>query len=413
MRMFPRNKRKARHSKVPSATLSHRNQWLGFTRALATTLCLAVALIAAAGVAAEESRQPQAELDAVTAAIDDIQNWLDTAAATYSREETDLRDAELQVTRTLQSIAATERGLAALQSQLQDLQEQRQRLEADKAAQLQQLAQVVRAAYVAGDQSLLKLLLNQEDINKSARLLHYYQIFSEAQLDVLNTFQSTLDEITRVNAELLTATADLTRQQSALQQQLATLEQASRSKQLALAALAESISARNTELETLQANQQALQQLIEEINRAIERIPVTAEYTPIDERRGRLPLPLPGPIAQEFGSRYGDGNLRRQGVLIASETGTPVQAIHPGRVVFADWLRGSGLLIIVDHGDGYMSLYGNNESLLRAAGDRVNGGDVLATSGGRDSDNATGLYFEIRHHGNPENPADWLQSGNQ
>ena len=117
-------------------------------------------------------------------------------------------------------------------------------------------------------------------------------------------------------------------------------------------------------------------------------------------------------MIERFGERVGSSDLRRQGIVLRAEEGTPVQAIHGGRVVFANWLRGSGLLIIVDHGEGFMSLYGANQALSRSAGDVVSAGDILATSGhtstGSEGSRA-GIYFEIRVHGQAENPADWIE----
>lgn len=359
--------------------------------------------------AAESRPQPQAELEAVTAAIADIESWLETANSNYSREEQNLRDAETRLSDATQEVAALERALTTAQTDIEALEVRRRTLEDARSIQSAQLGDILRAAYMAGDQNLLKLLLNEEDPNRSGRLLHYYRRYSESQLDALRAFQTTLDELDGIGRDLEQKSLELTQQQQRLQTQQADLAQAFEDKQLTVAQLQASIRSRGTELENLQVNQQELQALIEQINQAIERIPVSVDSTPFIERRGRLPLPVAGAIASTFGSRYGDGNLRRQGISISAEPGSQVLAVHPGRVVFADWLRGAGLLLILDHGDGYMSLYGNNQALAKTPGDRVNAGEVLATSGGVASDTQSGLYFEIRHHGTPQDPADWLQ----
>jgi len=359
--------------------------------------------------AAENRPQPQEELEAVNAAIGEIQTWLQTARANYSATETNLQNAELEITDASRQVAAVDTRLKQTQIEQADLQARMSNLELQKSQQNELLQQLVRAAYMRGDQSMLKLLLNQEDFEKSARLLHYYQIFSESQLQVLNDYQATLDEIGQVSTSLQESELQLAQQQTQLQNQLAELEQARQAKQIALTELQNNISTRNAELEQLQIDQAQLQNLVNEIQRAIEQLPAEAAQSPFTSTRGHLPHPVNGKLLLAFGSRYGDGNLQRQGITLAATEGTPVQAVHGGRVVFADWLRGSGLLVIVDHGDGYMSLYGNNEALSAQAGDWVNAGDIVATSGKSNDASVAGLYFEIRHRGIPENPAEWLE----
>lgn len=364
--------------------------------------------VGAASFAAEDRAESAAELEAVTAAITDIENWLETAQANYSREEQELRDAEMRLSTINGEITALRHAQSDTRLAMARLEEERTTLETERALQASLLAQVLRAAYVAGEQSLLKLLLNQDDLNQSERMLHYYRRFSESRVAALETFRTTLDTLESVNSNLEHQSLALAEQQRALQVELAAREHTLSTRQQSLTALQASIQERGSELENLQVSQQQLQALIERIDQAIQRIPVNVDYTPFAERRGTLPRPVAGAVANAFGTRYGDGNLQRQGIDFASAPGAPVQAIHPGRVVFADWLRGAGLLIILDHGDGYMSLYGNNEALARAPGDWVNAGEVVATSGTGAGEAAAGLYFEIRHHGTPENPANWL-----
>ena len=161
-----------------------------------------------------------------------------------------------------------------------------------------------------------------------------------------------------------------------------------------------------TQLETQQSE---LQQLIEEITRALEGVSSFDQITPLADSRGKLPPPVDEPVAHAFGARYGGGSLVRKGLSYAPNPGNPVRAVHAGRVVFADWLRGSGLLIVLDHGQGYMSLYGHNEALTVNGGDWVDAGEVLARSGVNSSDRTAGLYFEIRRNGEPQDPTAWLR----
>lgn len=366
-------------------------------------------------LAAENSDAAQRELAAVGGAIEEIQSWLADARATQSTEAENLQQADLEISALTQSVRESEVQLAQTESEIDSLSAQSARLQDEKSAQNEILEQAVRTAYIAGTPSAIELLLNQEDIAQSARLLHYHRLFTESQLGNIAEFQDTLDELARVNQSLQSRAADLSEQQATLNDTLARLNDSRQRRELALNQLREQIASRSSELEQLEIDQTQLQELIEQIDRAVADIPGAMERTPFASRRGSLPMPVAGEILYRYGSRYGEGDLRRQGVTIGVSEGTPVQAIHPGRIVFSDWLRGTGLLVIVDHGEGYMSLYGANQALARQAGEWVDAGDVIATSGFGDElaragggERRPGMYFEIRHHGESQDPAQWF-----
>ncbi|MCH7673139.1 MAG: peptidoglycan DD-metalloendopeptidase family protein [Proteobacteria bacterium] len=358
--------------------------------------------------AAENLEQTEAELAVVTGAIIDIQNWLAQADARYSGAEKNLRDAEKEIAAVSQSAVATGRLLVETESELELLHNSINRLEDEKRQQSVLLAQSIRAAYMAGERSALKLLLNQQDLSRSARLLHYHRLFAESRIEKIESFQNTLDDISTANIELESRLLSFGDQQSELEQKLLALNAARSRREQALSELTASISSRSGELEQLEINRAELEALLKQIAEAMARVQSVANLAPFIDQRGKLPLPADGPVINQFGSRYGEGALVRQGITIGVAEGTPVQAVHAGRIVFSDWLRGSGLLVIVDHGEGYMSLYGANEALSKAAGDWVNAGEVLATSGSR-GDRSAGVYFEIRYHGAAQNPSIWLQ----
>lgn len=362
--------------------------------------------------AAENRDRAQQELETVATAIEEIQSWLLDAHEQQSREEKRLQSSEEELAAVSQAVSESQQALTETESELGLLRIQAARLETEKTEQDEVLAQALRAAYMAGEASPIKLLLNQENISDSARMLHYHRLFSASQIEKIAAFQSTLAEITEVDDSLQSKAEELLLQQNELQQQVLALFDAKADREQAMASLEASISTRGSELEQLEINQVELQQLIEQINQSIARIPAAAEGTPFADQRGKLLLPVEGPVISSFGARYGDGDLRRQGITIGVSEGTAVQAIHPGRIVFSDWLRGSGLLVIVDHGEGYMSLYGANQALSRQAGEWVNSGDMLATSGGGSAQNPASIYFEIRLHGEAQNPASWIDLAN-
>ena len=362
--------------------------------------------------AAENRDRAQQELDAVDTAIEEIQSWLLDAHEKQSREEKNLQEAEAEIAAVSHSVSTIQQNLSQTESQMDLLRNRSAQLESDKTVQGDLLAQAIRTAYMTGEKSPIKLLLSQEDISEGARMLYYQRLFSESQVEKIKAFQNTLDEIAEVNRSLEDKADELSTQQNQLQQQVLVLNEAKSSRERVLLSLQASIRSRGSELEQLEIDQAELQQLIDQINRAIERIPPSVGQAPFVAQRGKLLLPAEGPIISRFGSRYGDGDLRRQGITIGVSEGTPVQAVHAGRIVFSDWLRGSGLLVIVDHGDGYMSLYGANQALSRQAGEWVDSGDILATSGAGSAQNQPGIYFEIRLHGEAQNPATWIKSTN-
>jgi septal ring factor EnvC (AmiA/AmiB activator) len=366
--------------------------------------------------AAQSSEEARQELAAVGDAIGEIQSWLIEAKSTQSIEIRNLQQADLQISTFSQAITATQVALTETESEIASLSREADQLSIEKSTQSKILEQAIRTAYMSSNQSAIELLLNQEDISKSARMLHYHRLFTKAQLDSIASFQDTLDEVQTVNQQLEFNAAGLEQEQLTLSNSQQSLNDSKIERELALNQLRADIASRSSQLEQLEIDQAQLQALIKQINRAVADIPAAMQRSPFDSQLGKLPMPVTGQIIDRFGTRYGEGDLRRQGITIAVSEGTPVQAIHPGRVVFSDWLRGTGLLVIVDHGQGYMSLYGANQALSKQAGDWVDAGDIVSTSGmaneltgnSGDSQASSGMYFEIRHHGEAQNPDQWF-----
>lgn len=263
-------------------------------------------------------------------------------------------------------------------------------------------------------------MLNQEEFSKSARILHYHKTFTQAQFDIIASFRKTFDEIQAVNQKIQSNTNDLKNEKLMLRNALQAVNDSKIKRELALTQLRADITSRGAQLDQLEIDQGQLQALIEQINRAVAEISAAAQHFPFDSLHSKLLMPVAWQLINLFGSRYGDGDLSRQGITIEVSEGTPVQAVHSGRVVFSDWLRGSGLLVIVDHGQGYMSLYGANQALSKQAGDWVGAGDIVSASGianglagnRENSQTRPGIYFEIRHHGEAQDPAQWLSQRN-
>jgi len=383
---------------------------LGFTVALLfSTLGSSQAL----SQATSNNRQAQQELESVAAAIEDIRGWLNTANQTISSEQSALRQAETELAELSNRTDQTRTSIQLAQTELDALAIEVLTLNVLKTEQATILNQLIRAAYIRGAPNLLKDLFSQDgqdSITDAARMLHYTLKYSEAQLQKINEFESLIEQIKKTEIAAAAKVADLQEQDTALRNQLAALDSARLEKQNALISLRTSIASKGQELEQLEINQADLQRLVEEIRIVMEGVRSFADVPPFASAKGRLTQPLSGRFSSRFGERYGDGNLSRQGITIQAKTGTPVRAVHAGHVVFADWLRGSGLLVIIDHGEGFLSLYGGNEALSAIAGNWVDAGDILSTSGTSISSGVDGLYFEIRRNGQPQDPSPWFNS---
>jgi septal ring factor EnvC (AmiA/AmiB activator) len=374
-------------------------------------VCIAILglIQSASAMAAEnpEQGEAQAQLEAVATAISDIESWLSNANKQHSEELARLREAEVAHSAAIAATTAVAGRVAALREESTALQREQESLLDHKAEQEEILAVLLRAAYMSGDSQALKLLLNGEDLSEGSRMLSYARYLSEYQLGKIEQYEQTLDQLTMVEANRESTLNELESRLQELQREQSALEQLQAERNQAVNALATTITARSSELEQLQLDRAELENLLEEIARAMEGIRSFDDVPPFAEQRGEIKPPIAGPLLSRFGESYGGGSLRRQGIVIGAEMGTVVNAVHAGQVVFANWLRGSGLLVVIDHGEGFMSLYGGNEALAVAAGDWVDAGAVIATSGNGVS-NQAGVYFEIRRNGQPQDPSVWL-----
>lgn len=282
------------------------------------------------------------------------------------------------------------------------------------------------------------MLLNQQNPEKFSRSLTYHQYLSEARLEQLNAFNETLRQLNNIQAEIDRQQAILLVRKSDLEQRNQALVAVRQERRDALAALNRQQNNHKQRLESRQQEQAQLNQVLKTIEETLARQAREAEEArrqaalaaqntehatgpavatgsavdgPFARARGKLPWPVDGRLLARYGSpRDGDARTKWDGVLIAANAGSQVRAVHAGRVVFADWLRGAGMLVIVDHGDGYLSLYGHNQSLLKNPGDQVAAGDVIATVGTSGGQDSPALYFAIRQQGQPSDPSQWCRS---
>ncbi len=295
------------------------------------------------------------------------------------------------------------------ESQLHELEREQSRREAELAMERSALAGELRAAYVNGREEQLKLLLNQEDPASFGRTLAWYGYFGRARAGRIDGIRDKLEHLALVREKIAAETERLRGLEARQQEELDVLDAAQARRSRAVAAIDTQIKSRGGEITRLQNQARSLERLIAELRKALENVPV-AKQAPFESLRGRLPWPVKsGKVLARFGQPRAGGSLRWQGMLVGTDRGARVRAPFAGRVVYADWLPGMGLMIVLDHGKGYLSLYGHNEELFRKVGEPVGAGDVIASVGDSGGHNQPALYFEVRRGREPVNPEIWLQ----
>jgi septal ring factor EnvC (AmiA/AmiB activator) len=372
---------------------------------------LALLLSGTAHTAAAEpdEQEVRSKLEQLQGDIKRVGEEISADSARRNSLQQELREAELKLGRLQNEMAANQRALVTSQEELAELQQQRGELEQARDAQQARIALELKTAWQLGQQGQVKVLLNQESPHTVARAMAYYRYFFKARNDLVATYRETLGELQAVEQRIAGTLDQLAGQQAMLEEQQAQLVTAQASREKTVASLNDSIQSKAEQLKQMEQNRRELESLIAAIEKAGADLEVPDDYQPFKSARGKMPWPLAGRRTNNFGKPRNEGKMRWQGVTIPAKEGTRVNAIHHGRVVYADWLRGSGLLVIIDHGDGYMSLYAHNQSLLREVGEWVGAGTPISTVGNSGGQEQSALYFEIRHQGKPTNPAQWCK----
>lgn len=375
----------------------------------------AVLLLAAVGGVAHAVSQPsasqQAELKELRARIAKLEATTDRDVRTRGRVYAELRSNEQQIAALNDSLHKLQASLAAAQSQLASLKRQQAQAQSRLDTQKTALADQLRTAYEAGAAPELQLLLNARDPATLDRMLAYYQYMDRARAAEIHTLRDALVKLTELNQQVQAQVTSLNSLKQKRSAALAKLEHSRDQRKQALAALDQRIHGRSAQLAEMRRDATNLENLLSNLQQTLSDIPANLEGEHRFVRlKGRLPWPVAGRIIQRFGAPLADGRLRAQGDLIAAPLGTPVHAISYGRVVFSDWLPHFGLLVIVDHGEGYMSIYAHNQSVYVKVGDWVQMGETIATLGDSGGQSEPALYFEIRHLKAALSPGEWCRS---
>lgn len=384
-------------------------------------------LYTAASALAAPADAKREELKGLQERIQALQKDLAKTEGSRADAAEELRETEKAISDANRSLRELNGERARAQASLDHLNLQSQKLSSRIAAQQAQLGRLLTRQYYAGETDALRHLLSGDDPNQLARDAHYLGLLSHAKAGLIRDLGGILEEKKHLASLAHDKTAELAEIEKNQQRERSGLVEQQKQRQAVLARISDRIKTQRREVEKLKRDEKRLARLIEGLGRIVakpkppassraqapalrnERTPDAA--LPADafaRQKGRLALPTRGELANGFGTPRQDGGTTWKGVFIRADGGAEVKAIAPGRIVFADWLRGFGNLAIVDHGDGYLSVYGNNESLYKAVGDPVKAGETIASVGNSGGNPETGLYFELRHLGQPIDPLKWV-----
>jgi murein hydrolase activator len=360
------------------------------------------------GAPEPDARKTEEELKAVKSEIERVTREVTQDQVERDRLTRELKSAELSVGKARDELTDVRRARAEAAARRGALATEKKTRERELEENRATLAGQLRAAYLIGRQEPLKLLLNQEDPALAGRMFVYYSYFGRARASQIRLIEDDVQRLAELDAELAAQDARLAELEKAQRAEVTDLEQARTARSRVLASLEAESHTRAQNLERLKSQQAGLEKLLRDLRTAMERFPVEGNDA-FTRLRGKLSWPVSGHLVARFGDTRA-GGVHWDGVLVATERGTPVKAVCEGRVIYADWLPGLGLLAIVDHGDGYLSLYGHNEKLFKAAGEHVAAGDTLASAGDSGGSSRPELYFEIRKAGKPVDPRPWFKS---
>lgn len=395
---------------------------------------------------ADQKADTQKQLDAASADVAELKKLLEQLQQEKSGVQKQLKSTETEMGNLENQVKSLREELQESEEELKRLDQEKKKLQDARLEQQRLIGIQARAAYQGGRQEYIKLLLNQQNPEKFSRTLTYYDYLAEARMEQLTAFNETLRQLANVEKDIGHHQAQLQEQKSQLDARSDELAAVRKERQLALAKLNKDYAARDQRLKAREQEQANLNRVLKTIEETLARQAREAEQErqraltaarekpsapaagkspasgplvssgatyggPFANARGKLPWPVNGRLVARYGTPRGeDARTKWDGVLIGATAGSQVRAVHGGRVVFADWLRGSGLLVILDHGNGYLTLYGHNQSLLKDAGDIVKAGDPIATVGTSGGQDTPALYFAIRQQGRASDPAQWCRA---
>ena len=355
---------------------------------------------------ADLKAQEQSDLESIQQQIKNKQAKIRQQLEAAKKLQDNLRDVELQIAKSAKELNKIEMSLAKNQQQLSVLRKQQKGYLTSLDQQKAVLAKQIRSAYMTGNYDFAKMLLNQQDAANFERTITYYQYLNKARKSQIDSFNLLVKDLQKVNAKLIDNQSELEHLRGKQLEQQQALKANQTEREETLKAMQNAIESEEVKIAQLQINEKNLLEALTRAQQQVDKQDVT--LTGLSALRGRLLMPAEGNLRKMFG-RFRQGQIKWKGVVINGTAGDSVVAIHHAKVLYSDWLRGFGLVTVLDHGDGFMSLYGHNQALLKQAGEVVQAGEAIALLGQSGGQSRPNLYFEIRHKGRPINPVNWLK----
>lgn len=395
--------------------------------------------------AASKNDKPKEKLNSIHERLESLKKALNTSKQAHADAADALKQSEKAISESNRKLFELQQDQKKHSERLQDLQNQKSHLETTIDGQKRLLNKQIYHQYLHGKESYLQIVLQEKDPSSAARQVQYFRYVSKARSQLIASTKSNLNQVAKLNEETSQALKEVVTLKGKQEAERKNLETQKTARGQVLQQLAGQIQSQSKEIEKLKRDEKSLSELVERLARAAAEKQANqakakpqeqannkpAEETPnrptqmlgrnetlpsstfggvsFSELRGKLNLPVRGEITNRFGTSREDTGVTWKGLFIKSAEGNEVKSIANGRVVFADWMRGFGNLMIIDHGDGYMSLYGNNQALLRKMGDTVKGGDTIASVGNSGGNSTPGLYYELREKSRPFDPMSWSQ----
>ncbi|MFL9709203.1 murein hydrolase activator EnvC family protein [Methylobacillus sp. Pita1] len=419
-------------------------------RWLSMLLASSLSAAPAAWAAKNDPEKPKAALDEIHQRLESLKKELDSSKEAHAEAADALKKSEKAISDANRKLVELKQQQQESSQALQSLQKQKAAHEAELKQQQALLNQQFYQQYLHGKPNQAQVLLQQQDPNAAARQLHYFGYVSQARKELMDAASANIAKVEALNAETSKTLAQLDALQEQQEKERTELQQQKSQRDKLVKQLSSKISAQRNEIDKLKRDEQRLTQLMEKLAKAAreqaarekaarekaqreavrdkskqtagaankspggkivgrnDTLPSNAfDGTNFASLKGKLNLPVRGEITNRFGSSRADTGISWKGLFIRANEGSEVKSVASGQVVFADWLRGFGNLIIVDHGNGYMSLYGNNQAVLKQVGDNVKGGDTIASVGNSGGNEQHGVYFELRHQSKPFDPLSW------
>ena len=354
-----------------------------------------------------QQQETEEQLSSVQQEIKQQQTSLKQQRRQRSKLEKQLKQQEVKLGTLAKTHRQSQQEAKQLGQQTQNLKKEQSALSKQEAQQQALLAKQLKSAYMTGQHDLSKMLLNQSQAGDSERMLAYYKYLNKARLQELDELEKTMARLAEVEKELQTKQSRLNRVVEQQKTELAKLRQQQQARKKTLTEMETLVNTQADQLKRLKDSETNLKSELVRLQEEAARLEV--KLNGLKSKRGKLIWPTAGKLANRFGTRKG-GQLRWKGVYIQSQSGEAVKTVEQGKVLFADWMKGFGLVIVIDHGDDYMTLYAHNQALLKQVGDTVTRDEVIALVGQSGGQKQAGLYFEIRHKGRALNPSRWCKA---